>query len=1446
MFILIAFCIVLTSHFGFAIVDDTNANNGETRTISNIAVVKLLDSSGNGLEGGIVKYYLNGWKEMGQTDEYGMISIQLPEGTTNLQVQMQYLGMKKILNQNITENEEFIFETVDTVVKLEDSNGNGLEGGEVIYSSWSWNDFGTTDASGEIHRELLPGQYNFRMKYEGGKLDLKQNTQDDNTVIFKTVDTVVKLEDSNGNGLEGAEVIYSNWTWKDFGITDQNGEIHKELLENNYNFQMKYEGGKVIKKQDIANDSIVVFKTKNTVVRLEDSNGNGLEGAEVIYSNWTWKDFGTTNQNGEINKELLENTYNFRVKYNGKNQDKRQDISTDSTIVFVEEGVVQEKYKLTLNIEPNQAGAVRLIPNKASYDKNEEVEIVVISAVGYEFKQWSGKNFDDVVDNHIIMDENKEITAVFEEVSSGNEDEIIVSTVAELMATEYSTKKGNVTVLIKDGIYEMPKGLWLTGSNITYKSLSGNRDNVILKGNFKTSHIFWITNDNVTIQDLTIGEVNNHGIQVLAEKDADNAVIRNVRFYDIKEQFIKGSKSLDGLYSDDCIVEDCLFEFTNGEAFQYYTGGIDVHTGKNWIVRNNTFKNIQRVSGTLTEGAIHFWGESRDSLIEGNIIINCDRGIMLGLDSSYHYGGIVKNNFIKTTRDVGIYLCNATDAKIYNNTIWSQENYPNSIEYRFDTTGTEVINNITNKEIQARNGGVVNLENNIKNADETWFVNLQEGDLHLAKNILSIVDKGSELVEVDIDIDGETRDINKIDIGADEITQSEEKIIVGIELLASKLNIDANGKDYSKLTLNAIYDDGSNSEISADSYICTVDGQNVEIKNNIFKSYLGGIYKIQAKAGDFLSNEITVEARELNLQEYKVKNLEVKHRDGQTFVTWEEACPLISDESIQVVDYINALRNYPKEVLYNIYESQSQITSVDGLTPIANVKNLSSWDLGYYNITVNSPDYVIRPHENKELRRFVIEEGQSPLEPGTGLFVTNPKESGQKYYAITVSVNGNEYKEIDEQNSTVNSIKEEVGQGSPILQFSETKTFNYVNNAQLNYYTRWETTPNSSVDSIAMDYLVAIPQNYKAPAPVGIHLHCWGGNLNSGYGWWTDANDGAILLSTNQYPYDWWTGYHEKMFTNQPLKTREDWESGVVRPYTSTRIISFLDWLKDNEQWDIDMNRTFSAGTSMGGSGSLMMAIRYPELISWSRSWVGVHIPSESPNFRSSYEGVYGKVEYDVLFEDGTPVWDYYNDDWYLRNYPNKEIGFLTFSNGKNDSGIGWGQAQKFYKALQDTKRPHMFVWGQGGHSQRAKMPITFKEKDMPIDIKLNQSLPAFTRCSLDDNPGNGDPSDGDLEGQVNAYLYWETDDLVDTDNKWEMTVAITQKAPQDSCKVDITPRRLQSLNSNAGDSYTWSNIDLSTGMVIESGEVLADDNGLITIEQITVSKNKNRVVIEK
>jgi hypothetical protein len=61
----------------------------------------------------------------------------------------------------------------------------------------------------------------------------------------------------------------------------------------------------------------------------------------------------------------------------------------------------------------------------------------------------------------------------------------------------------------------------------------------------------------------------------------------------------------------------------------------------------------------------------------------------------------------------------------------------------------------------------------------------------------------------------------------------------------------------------------------------------------------------------------------------------------------------------------------------------------------------------------------------------------------------------------------------------------------------------------------------------------------------------------------------------------------------------------------------------------------------------------------------------------------------------GAAMFEYFNHA--ARRHPAKEIGFITWSNSKNDAGIGWPQAVQFYKAMQETRRPHLFVWGLSG-----------------------------------------------------------------------------------------------------------------------------------------------------
>ena len=340
---------------------------------------------------------------------------------------------------------------------------------------------------------------------------------------------------------------------------------------------------------------------------------------------------------------------------------------------------------------------------------------------------------------------------------------------------------GNMTILIQDGTYPIASSSWypyITASKVVFRSQSGNRNSVTLTGTGMSSvspgveNVLYIVGDSVVIADLTIKDVGNHGIAC----QGDYLLVHNVRIQDTYEQMLKGTSAGDG--SDHSIVQCSLFEYTAGVGPQYYIGGLDIHEGNNWEVRDNVFKGIASPSLTQAEHAIHFWNFSADNLIERNIIINCDRGIGFGLGSSPNSGGVIKNNMIYNDGsglfdDVGIGLETSPGTKVFNNTIHIQ--YPNAIEYRYTATNNvEISNNLTNKVIKSRNGGSASLLTNETNALDNWFVDVLGGNLRLKNtNNIQVVDVGSNIVDVVQDIDQNSRPQgNKIDLGAHELPQS--------------------------------------------------------------------------------------------------------------------------------------------------------------------------------------------------------------------------------------------------------------------------------------------------------------------------------------------------------------------------------------------------------------------------------------------------------------------------------------------------------------------------------------------------------------------------------------------------------------------------------------------------------------------------------------------------
>jgi len=368
------------------------------------------------------------------------------------------------------------------------------------------------------------------------------------------------------------------------------------------------------------------------------------------------------------------------------------------------------------------------------------------------------------------------------------------STLTQLKQAVSAANAGGspATILVSNGVYvlDVPT-LNITCPGLVIRSATGNRDAVVIRGpdegpTASLQNVFSVSATNVVIADLTFGYCRWHGIQVHGES-AQNAAglwVHNCRIVNCNEQFIKGSVGSGSVGARDGLIENCLFEFTTGWAYQYYTGGIDIHKGVNWMVRDNLFRNLRVPSGQtgIAEHAVHFWnraGQPQNVIVERNWIINCDRGIGFGLGgfaSGFNGGSSrIRNNFVYNdgtgpSTDVGIGLESASNVTADNNTVFNVT-YWAPIEYRFgDSTNVMFRNNLVNRTIARRDGApVAAMSNNVQNAQSAWFKNVAVGDLHLLPTATQAIDQAVATGEFSDDLDGDSRPTgNGWDVGADE------------------------------------------------------------------------------------------------------------------------------------------------------------------------------------------------------------------------------------------------------------------------------------------------------------------------------------------------------------------------------------------------------------------------------------------------------------------------------------------------------------------------------------------------------------------------------------------------------------------------------------------------------------------------------------------------------
>jgi hypothetical protein len=381
-----------------------------------------------------------------------------------------------------------------------------------------------------------------------------------------------------------------------------------------------------------------------------------------------------------------------------------------------------------------------------------------------------------------------------------------VSSVTELVNAVNNALVGD-TISIADGVYNLNGAyLWVDTPNVTLRSASGNREAVILDGNYVTTEIIHIVASNVTVADVTLREAYNHPIHVTSTSSADTVgtLIYNVHIVDPGEQAIKinpytGDNAL--YFPDEGEIACSHIELTDvGRSHirnDCYTGGVDAHQARDWVIRDNVIKGFWCPEG-LSEHGVHMWVSCRDTLVERNVLRDNARGIGFGMWESAsnkrvysdnpcpgagggyvdHYEGIIRNNFVFASDgglfsseygfDCGICLWQACGARVVHNTVASTQAPFSSIEWRFDHTDVDLVNNLVSHNLRDR-GGSATLAGNVTDAPLNLFVDGPGGDLHLASTATAAIDLVAAPPDAPDDIDGDLRPVGPAsDVGADE------------------------------------------------------------------------------------------------------------------------------------------------------------------------------------------------------------------------------------------------------------------------------------------------------------------------------------------------------------------------------------------------------------------------------------------------------------------------------------------------------------------------------------------------------------------------------------------------------------------------------------------------------------------------------------------------------
>jgi hypothetical protein len=530
----------------------------------------------------------------------------------------------------------------------------------------------------------------------------------------------------------------------------------------------------------------------------------------------------------------------------------------------------------------------------------------------------------------------------------------------------------------------------------------------------------------------------------------------------------------------------------------------------------------------------------------------------------------------------------------------------------------------------------------------------------------------------------------------------------------------------------------------------------------------------------------------------QVTKIRAVHRHGQTFVTWNDVA-----EGEEGAKY-----------RYSLYRADEPITDA----------NLDQAELCFYGMLNNSARLFGTAFNQKDRLdptkpTCIIEAGGKPLPMWSGLAVRTTTQTAKAYYAVRVT--DEKYQPlagiVAGENATTEPLDETVAPIEPIKLYDSKQRETYV-----------EQTSITGQKDLPLSLRLPGSQAQGGGAGSWGDYYLYFGTPEMGY---RDGlpgvfsvqenrrREGNLLVLVTRDALEHPSGARAMETYSLGYYCIPQWASqreGRVYPFTEKRLLWITQWVVDRYQ--ADPQRIHAGGASSGGVAAWNFGLRRPEL------FAAVY-PSIGRVRRVPAVALEGRLARDqqLLMDDGkTPYYDRVDGPKFVAEHK-YDLPFVGFCCGRHDGYATWRENIDMVKALTAARHGFAFAWNNGGHGEggRAMALVT---KYYPAEkFARNQSYPAFSHSSLDQDMGHGDPADGDLEGGINLGFQWSA--VVDEPRRW--SVAISNDLATDAMTVDVTPRRCQNFKVDPGERLQ---VTVSTG---GSREVVADRWGLVTIERV-------------